>query len=122
MDDELSAVTSSTLNISNSYIHDNYCYDDGGGFGSSGNSYCVFDNCKFENNIAEDNGGGLYLTLSSMELIRCLIISNISNGGAAGVDLWDAEAYVTKSVFDSNVSNYYTGGLSSFSNSLLLIK
>jgi predicted outer membrane repeat protein len=116
------AVTESEIKIIDTMIIENQTNGDGGAFGSSGYSHTLFINCLLDNNIANDNGGGLFLTLSSMEMYSSIVSNNNSMDGAGGLDLWDAGAIIDKSVFCLNGSHIYSGGISAYLSSNLELK
>jgi PKD repeat protein len=118
----LCIVEYSIVNVVESGIRGSVCYDDGGGYTSSGYALTIFEDCIFYDNTANDNGGGLYLTLSNVELYRCLVINNTSFDGAGGIDVWTADAIIDKCNFFFNSSHQWSGGLSSFAGSTIDLK
>lgn len=73
-------------------------------------SDAVFDNCRLDNNIADSEGGGIFLDGSSAEIIETAFKSNEANlgGGMAG---WEASPQVIGCLFRGNTAIDCGGGM-----------
>ena len=82
----------------------------GGVYSSSSSARVVYADCLFQDNIAEDGGGGMWLAEGTTELDQVVFKDNLTwygPGGGLGVN---GTAEITSCTFSTNIAAYASGG------------
>ncbi|MDP8286180.1 MAG: cohesin domain-containing protein, partial [Candidatus Electryonea clarkiae] len=91
-----------------------------GGVACYTNSAMKTSNCFIYNNVASDNGGGIFLNHSTGRIENCLFYENVSNGGSSAIDCWSSDPIINNCTFFNNVSyGWATIGIWDTSNPII---
>jgi len=111
------------FDISDLHVHNNIAYTDGGGLYSK-TSDITMHNCLFENNHAEDDGGGICcVTSSDLDMTDCIIAYNFCSDCGAGICTTGySNLYQERSIIHDNLAVNDGGGIYQNSSQGLFIK
>ncbi len=86
-------------------------------------TYVHIENCKFEGNESKDDGGAIYVSSSSLGIIKnCSFIRNIADNNGGAIQCTYASAIdIFRSSFRGNISQLLNGGAISLRNADLSI-
>ncbi len=96
--------------IQNCIISDNLALDDGGGMYTQ-NSKPILCNCTFGDNYTDGSGGGVFAESSNPALVNCSFISNLAFSSGGGLLCADSNTTLTNCSFSGNHSYYEGGGI-----------
>ena len=107
--------------IENCRIQDNFAAFQGAGMLLKAGSHATITGCLISGNRALDNGGGMYLGLSSPTVVGCEFVDNdaFRDGGAMVND--EGSVIIDRCEFRDNYVSYSTGGVRVFSGTPALI-
>jgi|GEM_PF-492067 len=105
--------------IKDGYASGNYTYNIGGAI-KAVNVNLTINNCTIIDNLADENGGGIYLENSQTIISECNISCNATGydyGGGGGIYCKNSTLNIDNCIFDSNISDIPPGGQTSYSPS-----
>ena len=90
-------------------------YGDGGGIYCYGNCLPIISSCTITNNMADEDGGGIYSLGSSPHIIACSINGNSAAREGGGIQLLNSGSKIINCTIMNNTANGASGisGLSS---------